>query len=492
MGYIAGANRNQIILFPESIEEYIDDDNTVRVIDVYVDSLDVEKLGFSKSEPKDTGRPPYSPQDLLKLYVYGYMNRVRSSRRLETETKRNLEVIWLLKKLSPDHKTIARFRQENGTALRNVFRDFVKLCAKLDLYGKELAAIDGSKFKAVNSKERNFTDKKLQERIARIDARIEEYLQELEDSDWREDAVTGEKSTEDIAQIITELTERKELYQSYSAELNQTGETQKSLTDPDSRLMMSNGKTDVCYNVQTAVDAKNKLIAEFEVTNNAVDKNQITPMVEKTKDILDTEELTVAVDAGFDSVQDIVACMGLGNDVHVAGTDFDICVLTDECSAEEILSHKDGRSVYYAERNIALCPMGNVLYPGFYKKRTGHGVFYNYKICSQCKCKCTKEARGFRYQVPMVEADFSKNYNDKNLFVKQIRIAPDKELIRQRKSIVEHPFGTIKRAMDAGYLLTKGFANVIGEFSITFLSYNFKRAINILGAKKLMEAVKLS
>ena len=230
------------------------------------------------TEPCDTGRPPYDPRDLLKLYVYGYMNRVRSSRRLETESKRNLEVIWLLRRLSPDHKTIARFRHDNPRALKNVFRDFVRLCAREDLYGRELIAIDGSKFKAVNSKDRNFTREKLAERIRRIDERIEGYLRELDSGDSKESACGGGKSAQEIKGIISGLTERKQRYQGYKEELERTGETQKSLTDPDSRLMLSNGKMDVCYNVQTAVDAKNKMIAEFEATNNANDSNQITPM----------------------------------------------------------------------------------------------------------------------------------------------------------------------------------------------------------------------
>jgi transposase len=435
MEFVSGESRNQITLMPDSIDDYVDDNNSVRVIDAYINSLNLADLDFTCPQPHDTGRPMYDPKDLLKLYVYGYMNRIRSSRRLETETKRNLEIIWLLRKLSPDHKTIARFRHDNTVALKNVFRDFVKLCVKLNLYGKELIAIDGSKFKAVNSKDRNFTKKKLQERIARIDVKIEEYLRELEDSDLAENASAGEKSAEEIAQIITDLAARKELYQAYAQELVQTDESQKSLTDPDSRLMMGNGKMDVYYNVQTSVDAKNKLIAEFEVTNNATDNNQITPMAKITKEILGTDQLTAVIDTGYDSVQDIIDGMNQDVDVHVAGTNFDVCVPADEQSETEITTHKDGRCVYFADRNIALCPMGKVLYPGFYKKTKGHGVFYNYKACRQCVCKCTKEPQGRRHQVPMPEAAFSKVYDDKDLFVRQIRIAPDKKLsVKERPS----------------------------------------------------------
>jgi hypothetical protein len=417
------------------------------------------------------------------------MNKIRSSRRLEIETKRNLEVIWLLRKLSPDHKTIARFRHDNAAALKNVFRAFVKLCMKLGLYGKELVAVDGSKFKAVNSKDRNYGMKKLQERIARIDAKIEEYLHELEDSDSSEDIADGEKTSDEIAQIVMELATRKELYQSYAAELERTGALQKSLTDTDSRLMMVNGKMDICYNIQTAVDSKNKLIAEFEVTNEAVDKNQLTPMAKKAAEILETEKLQAVADVGYDCVQDIVKSMEQGITPHIAGTDFDICLPSDSNAETIIDSHKNGRCVYDAKRNIVFCPMGKVLYPGFFKKAKKMGVFYNFKACSQCSCKCTTENRGKRHQVPMAESDFSKTFDDKNIFVRQIRIAPDKEIVKQRKSIVEHPFGTIKRNMDAGYCLMKGLGYVSGEFSLAFLAYNLKRAINILGVEKLISAI---
>jgi transposase len=474
---------------PDSIEDYVDENNSVRVIDAYIGNLNLDKLGFVRAEPNNTGRPMYDPQDMLKLYVYGYMNRIRSSRRLETETKRNLEVIWLMKKLSPDHKTISRFRHDNTNALKNVFKDFVKLCLKLGLYGKELVAIDGSKFKAVNSKDRNFTDKKLEERIARIDVKIEEYLHQLEESDSKEDAASGEKTSEEISKIITELAIRKSRYEAYADELKQNGETQKSLTDPDSRLMMANGKLDVCYNVQTAVDSKNKMIVDFDVTNSAVDKNQLTPMAERAAEMFETKQLSAVADTGYDSVQDIVKCVEQGIAPHVAGTDFDIC-LPSEITPEEIVAHTNGRCVYNSERNVVLCPMGKVLYPGFFKKTKGMGVFYNFKERGKCTCKRTTEKRGRRHQVPMKESDFSKEYNDENLKVKQLRIAPDKKTVKEQKSIVEHPFGILKRNMDSGYCLTKGLGNVCGEFSLAFLAFNLKRVINILGTSKLIEVVQ--
>jgi transposase len=474
-----------MILFPDSLDDYVDENNAVRVIEAYINSLELSQLGFAKVHPNNTGRPMYAPKDLLKLYVYGYMNRVRSSRRLEAETKRNLEVIWLMRKLSPDHKTISRFRHDNVAALKNVFRDFVKLCAKLGLYGKELVAIDGSKFKAVNSKDRNFTSKKLQERIARIDVKIEEYLEELNATDEQEDSTEQEKTVEEVIQIIAELSDRRALYESYAVELAQTGETQKSLTDPDSRLMYANGRSDVCYNVQTAVDAENNLIVEFNITNNAADQNQLTPMVERTKEILEVDDFSIVADAGYDCATDIVGSMQAGAHVHVAKTDFDVCMPTDSDDAE-IRTYRNGRSVYLADRNIVLCPMGKILYPGFYLK-SGFGVFHNSRACSQCARRCRKEKKGNRFRVPMNKSNFSETYDDKDLHIKQIRIVSDKSLIRRRKAIAEHPFGTIKRSMDAGYCLTKGIERVSGEFSLTFLAYNLKRVINILGTKKLIE-----
>jgi transposase len=237
-------------LYPDSIDEYIEAENPVRVIDAYIDRLELSDLGFTKSSPKDTGLPPYCPYEILKLYVYGYMNRVRSSRRLESETKRNVEVMWLMSKLTPDHKTIARFRSENASALKKVFRDFTKLCLELGLYGKELAVIDGSKFKAVNSIDRNLSVTELNERIKRLTVRIDEYLRQLDETDAAEEIADKTKSAEDINRIINRLSTRKKTYESYLEELARNGETQKSLTDSDSRLMKDAKGFDVSYNVQ--------------------------------------------------------------------------------------------------------------------------------------------------------------------------------------------------------------------------------------------------
>jgi len=489
MEFISGEGRDQIILFPQTISEYILEDSTVRVIDAYVDSLNLAALDFSRSEINKTGRPPYDPKDILKLYIYGYIYRIRSSRRLETESMRNLEVMWLLRKLSPDHKTIADFRKENPKALKNVFRNFVKLCMELDLYGRELAGIDGSKFKAVNAKDRNFTRDKLKDRIERIDTKIDEYLREMEETDHEEDRAEKEKTAGEINKIIQDLKERKQNYSGYAAELEETGETQKSLTDPESRLMLSNGKMDVSYNVQTAVDAKHKLVIEFDVTNNANDMNQITPMAEKIKDILEVEQIAVTADKGYASASDIAAAVQIGIEPHVAGTDYDICVPAEDGEQAAITSHTNGKSVYVKDRNIVICPMGKTLYPGFYKKSRGEAVFHNTQACKACGCRCTTEDRGLRHHVVMAESDFKDDYNDQGLTVKQVHVKPDKELYAQRKSICEHPFGTIKRSMDGSYCLTKGKKKTTGEFALMFLAYNLKRVINILGTRKIIEKI---
>jgi transposase len=490
MEFIQGEDRKQAIFFPDSIDDYIEENSTVRVIEAFINSLDLCALAFTRYEPEQTGRPAYNPKDILKLYVYGYMNRIRSSRRLENESKRNLEVIWLLQKLTPDHKTIADFRKENKRSLKNVFKSFVKLCMKLDLYGKELAAIDGSKFKAVNSKERNFTQDKLKDRLERIEEKIEAYMKEIEDTDREEDEVAAEKTAAEIKGIIKDLKERKAEYQGIAEELEHSGERQKSLTDPESRLMLANGKMEVCYNVQTAVDAKHKLIVDFEVTNNANDMNQLRPMVEKAMEMLEVQRIAVSADQGYNSASDIAAAALRGADVHVAGSDVHICIPAEEGEqAAEIPLQEGGRCVYLKERNIALCPLGKVLYPQFYKKSKGEAVFSNAQACKQCSCRCTKEARAFRYQFVMKETDFSPEYREQGLAVKQVHIKPEKAIIAQRKCIVEHPFGTIKRSMDAGYCLLKGKVKVTAEFSLTYLAYNLKRVINILGGKKMIDYI---
>jgi len=488
VAYIQGINRSQIILFPESLDEYIEEENAVRVIDAFVNSLEISDFGITKSSPADTGRPPYSPYDMLKLYTYGYMNKVRSSRRLEAETKRNVEVMWLMEKLTPDHKTISRFRKDNAGALKNVFRAFVKMCLNLGLYGRELAAIDGSKFKAVNSTDRNLSKKELAERIKRLTVRIDEYIQTLNDAD-EEDENCEEISKADIKDAIGRLSSRKIKYEGYLEELANNEETQKSLTDSDARLMKGANGFDVSYNVQMSVDSKHKMIAEFNVTNEGNDMKQLAEMATATAEILENPNITAVADTGYNSASEIAQCIEKGINPHVIGSEGSLCVPCVPHEAEEITTHKNGKAVYIKERNIIICPMGNVLSPKHYKKGDRSTIYYNYRACSNCTCRCTESSYYRTFAVRMKKSEFTKEFNADNLYVKQIHIKPDPDITARRKELVEHPFGTIKRAMDAGYLLTKGLKNATGEFSLVFLAYNLKRAINILGAKRLINAM---
>jgi transposase len=306
MSYKHGIDRTQSILFPSVVDEYVRKENPVRFIDAYVDSLHLDALGFTHSQPKPTGRPPYSPADILKLYVYGYLNRVRSSRQLEQLTHRNIEVMWLLRKLQPDFKTIADFRKDNTEALKKVCREFTLLCKKLDLFGGELVAIDGSKFSAVNHNSRTYTKKNLQQLLQQIDEQIGVYFTRLEKEDAAEQAAP---TTGSLQEALAHLQRHKAELEQLQEQLEQTGETQYSQTDPDSRMMRTGhqGK-DVCYNVQIAVDAKHKLIVAHRLTNEANDLHQLAPMAEAAKEVLGVEHLDVTADKGYDNDVQIAQC----------------------------------------------------------------------------------------------------------------------------------------------------------------------------------------
>ena len=488
MEFICGTNRNQGTFLPDTVDDYVSANNPVRVIDAYVETLDMESLGFEKYEPNSTGRPMYNPKDLLKLYLYGYMNRVRSSRNLETETKRNLEVMWLLGKLSPDHKTIARFRQNNPNALKNVFRHFVKTCMSLGLYGKELIAVDGSKFKAWNTKDRNFTSGKLEDRIKNIDCKIESYLALLNESD-KDDTNESELSEEDVLQILQNLSERKEAYAELKQQIDETGVRQISLTDPDSRLMKTKDGLDVCLNVQSAVDSKNNMIAEFRVENQVQDKNLMGSVAIEAAETLGVDTISVVADAGYDSSSDIAGLIAKGFDPHVCGANYDICIPCEKIESEFVSEYTEGRCVYIPNRNIFICPMGQVLYPHGINKNKQIAKYYNCTACRSCTHKCTAS----RYKIAERQihaSEFGKEYDDTDLYIKQFKVRADRKIIRQRKSIIEHTFGTIKRALGISYLLLRGKEKVTGEISLAFTAFNMKRAINLLGTERLIQAIQ--
>lgn len=486
MNYIQGDDRNQVTMFPPILEDYVDANNPVRVIDAFVDSLDLAELGFAKSILAETGRPPYSPYDLLKLYIYGYFNKVRSSRKLETETHRNIEVMWLLNNLRPDHKTISRFRKDNLAAVKKVFDRFVKLCLKANLYNRQLISIDGSQFAAVNSKERNYSAGKLQSRIDRINAHIAEYFTEIEHSDTADNTIDNPAN---ILEIITQLQARKSTYETMLKTLEETGETQISLTDPDSRLLTKLNSHKMAYNVQTAVDGAYALIVDFEVVNTN-DRGNMHHLAASCKEVLETDRLTSLADTGYLSATDIARCVadGITANVCMKEENLDFCIETEE-EGKKPLSYHNGRIIYLEKRNLCVCPMGEVLYPGNYRKKRHVARYYHTKACAKCtqKCTCARYAVG---EVAMKKREFSKAYDDKNLKLKQIHYVPDKRLLKRRKSLSEHPFGIVKRDMGVDYVLLKRICGVTAEMAFTYLAFNMKRAINLLGVGKLMEAIR--
>src|SRR6202453_4466581 len=316
MTHIAGHDRSQTLLLPEAVDDYVGPENPVRFIDAFVDGLDLAEAGFAGVASKPTGRPGYSPKDLLKLYIYGYLNWVRSSRRLEAETHRNIEVIWLLRHLKPDFKTIADFRSDNRNAFRLGFRQFVLLCRELDLFGRELLAVDGTRIKAVNNKDRNFTRASLAKFIELADAKLNDYLQRLDQGDASEAKIGGAR-VKNLAEKIAAVRERRTRCKEMLAELDRNGEDQISLTDPDSRAMAAHTRVAVGYNVQVAVDAKNKMIVEQAVTNQVVDMGLLTQTAEPARDILGVETIDVVADRGYFKAEDIEACEKAGCIPHV-------------------------------------------------------------------------------------------------------------------------------------------------------------------------------
>jgi transposase len=474
--YIFGTDRSDVLLFPEAIDDYITAANPVRFIDAFVSSLDLITLGFTHATPAETGRPAYHPADLLRLYIYGYLNRVRSSRLLERETHRNVEVMWLLGKLTPDFKTIADFRKDNLTSIKQVCREFTLVCKKLELFGGELIAVDGSKFKAVNNRKRNFSEKRLAHLIASIDEKIASYIKILDEQDKQEVQVTPTLTAAELQKKIVVLKERKTKYEALSTELAESGEKQVSLTDPDARSMVKHfGVTDVCYNVQTAVDAKHKLIVEHEVTNNPTDHAQLSVMAVRTKERLQVEEMKVVADMGYFDGAEVKKCDEANITAYVAKPQTSSSKKRGLYTKEEF--------TYAKERDVYLCPQGEELTYRFDTvEQDRHIKYYATPQCRGCPAKadCTTSKAGRRI-TRLVDEDLLDEMAQ--------RVKENPQLMKQRQQLSEHPFGTMKRAMNSGYFLMRGLKKVSAEMSLTVLSYNIKRVINIIGVEKLIEAV---
>ena len=463
-----------MLLLPESVDDYVGPENPVRFIDAFVDGLDLTAAGFIRVAPQGTGRPGHAPKDLLKLYVYGYLNRVRSSRRLEAEAHRNIEVIWLLRHLKPDFKTIADFRRENRGAFRPIFRQFVLLCRQLDLFGRELLAVDGARIKAVNNKDRNFTRASLAKFIEVADAKLDDYLRRLDQGDVTENGTAGSR-VKNLAEKIAAIRTRRTRCKTMLAELDRTGEDQISLTDRDSRAMAAHTRVAVGYNVQVAVDARHKLIVEQQVTNQVVDMGMLTQTAEPAKDILGVETIAVVADRGYFKIEDIEACEKAGIVPYVPRPQ-------RGPSVKAGLFRKDEFSDEAASDSF-VCPAGQRLHP--YSSSLLRGLnkinYTNKLACDGCAIgsRCTN---GWFRTVSRLE-------NEAVLDRMQARLAQRPDILDRRREMVEHPFGTIKQWMNQGAFLMRGLEKVRAEFSLTALAYNLRRVLNLVGFTKLMAAV---
>ena len=471
--FIQGEDRTQGTLLPERLDDYVSESNPVRVVDVFVDELELGKLGFAGVGPASTGRPAYHPAVLLKLYIYGYLNRIHSSRRLEREAQRNVELMWLTGRLMPDFKTIANFRKENGKAIRNVCRQFVMLCQQLNLFSEALVAIDGSKFKAVNNRDRNFTSAKLQRRMQEIESSINRYLTALDTADRQEPDVAQAK-TERLENKIAALKEQMRKLKEVEVQLNATPDKQISLTDPDARSMKTRGNGIVGYNVQTAVDAKHHLIVAHEVTNTGTDRDQLTSMAMQARDAMGTEELTAIADRGYFKSEEILASHEAGITVFVARTE------TSGATAEGRFGKAD--FIYDAERDEYRCPAGQQLIWRF--STIEHGMKLHCYWSSNCK-SCAMKSQC----TPSTNRRVKRWEHEHILEAMQTRLDHSPEIMRIRRQTVEHPFGTIKSWMGSAHFLTKTLDRVSTEMSLHVLAYNLKRVMKLLGTATLMEAM---
>ena len=475
--FIEGADRAQSTLLPECLDDWIDESNPVRVVDAFVEALDLAELGFKDVEPAATGRPGYHPAPLLKLYIYGYLNRVQSSRRLEREARRNLEVIWLLQRLSPDDKTIADFRRDNGPAIKKVCAKFVELCRQMGLLTKASVAIDGSKFKAVNTRDKNFTKGKVERRRQQLEESVSRYLAQLDTADLQEPSETLAAKTAHLKEKLTKLASEMKKLKAHEEAMLASPDQQISLTDPDSRSMATSGRGSgvVGYNVQVAVDTEHHLIIAHEVTNSGSDRAQLANMGKQAKAVLGVDKLEAVADRGYYTGEEIKAC-----------ADADILVTLPKPNTTGMEAKgKFGKHdfAYLAKQDVYRCPAGQLL---AYWLTTVDGERtirrYATKACGSCplKARCTtaKNRVISRWEHEHVMEDAQR------------RLDADPQAMRRRRETVEHPFGTLKMRMGATHFLTKRLPKVATEMALHVLAYNLTRAMNIMGVGSLIEAMQ--
>ena len=554
MAYIQGMDRSQMCL-PQFIEDMVSEENPVRVIDSFVGSLNMQKLGFEKAEPAQTGRPAYDPKDLLKLYLYGYFNKIRSSRKLMQECTRNVELFFLLNRLSPDFRTIADFRKDNADAIRNVFLEFARLCIRLGLYQRELYDVDGSKFRAVNGNKRMYNQEILKKKLERIASKLTEYMSQLDREDQGDEA-SAEDDMEDysaeehtvLAGKIQQLQKRQELYEGYLSELSETGQTQKLITDPEARMMHSHKDGFHCsYNVQTAVDHFTHLIADYLVTNHINDQGILHKFSEQLKTTMDVSSIRVVADKGYDSKEEIETCILHGIVPYVGfkddkeeriltleyekhditdkirnstdPKDISVCLhagVLPSCYENTNISvevHSEGQLGCFRrseDQKTAICPMGFTLRRTRIKE--GGMVYASKPACRQCVNRCTpSKSHKTVYFGPKADCVAVRMYGEmppvnppppdfiphNSFFIKNrrektvlIRIRDDIPKQKERLCISEHPFGTVKWHHDAHYVLCKGIRKTTAELGLSFLAYNLRRAINMIGTRAILEGIE--
>ena len=474
--FVEGTDRGQSTLLPECLDDWIDENNPVRVIDAFVEALNLAELGFSGVEPEATGRPAYHPSVLLKLYIYGYLNRVQSSRRLEREAGRNFEVMWLLGRLVPDHKTVADFRKDNGPAIRKVCARFVELCREMGLLANASVAIDGSKFKAVNNRDKNFTRAKVERRRAQLEESVARYLSQLDTADRQEPSEALAAKTTHLKEKLEKLKEEMERLKILEAQMLAAPDQQISLTDPDSRSMATSGRGSgvVGYNVQVAVDTEHHLIVTHEVTNVGSDRAQLARVAQETKAMLQTEKLEAVADRGYFSGEEILTCEKAGITVTLPKP------ITSGAKAKGRFGKQD--FVYLPEEDVYRCPAGERL--KYYYTNVENGLrLRNYwtNACRTCAlkshCTITVIRRIKRWEHEHVIEAVQK------------RLDENPQAMRMRRETVEHPFGTIKARMGATHFLMKTLPRVASEMALHVLAYNLTRVMNIMGVQPLLAAI---
>ena len=472
MGFKKGQDRYQVSLLPPVIDDYIAKNDEVRVIDKFVDGLDIK---FQHSDFSGRGNQPYDPKDMLKIYIFCYLNGIRSSRKIEKECQSSIKLIWLTGNLRPDDKTICDFRKNNKEQLHQVLKDFTVFCQKAKLFSTELIAIDGSKFKASNSINKIYSKKILKKKIQFIDEKINDFLNEIEKNDSVEmkiERLDGDK----VLEIINNFEKEKEKYSEILRELEDNNETQKSITDKDCRIMHKrNGEINPCYNVQVAADSKYNLIVDFDITNHVSDIQELSNMATKAKETLNVDKLEVVADAGYFNRDEIEKCVENN--------------ITPIVNISKVAKHNDKFSkdkfAYDKMNDVYICPAKRKLYyvkDEMYnhgKRKQKRRIYADKDKCKNCE---------FREQCFQNKKSYRKITRwDKEDLVDNMRTLEAKEKLKRRKSIIEPVFGVFKNCFGFNAFLTRGLNNVKSEISLQALVYNLKRTINILGIEKLLD-----